>query len=241
MRSRKLLVLRPPGKVFRSQRLKNKFNFRRMVRASRRSGTVLRGGRRSVVEFIPEDARLSGGRLHFDPLPGGEGDELISGEILCRALGLIVSLRRVELQKCVGLVAEQGVRARHKIRRGRGGFREDGMEVSLIGIPTGQQGDVALLPARENRTNIFGQEIAIDDRPRTGSSPASWQPREARPPALARSASRECAPERVRKFLVRFFRRGERLRCQSRAEESAALADRSLEQALRQAATPSAR
>src|SRR5208337_2167145 len=103
--------------------------------------------------------------LHLDPLPGGKGDELISRQVLRGALGFIVSPGRVELQKCVGVVSEKGVRLGDEIRRRGGSVLENGVEVPLIRVPTRQQWNLALLSAGKEGTNVIGHEVAVNDRP----------------------------------------------------------------------------
>ena len=104
---------------------------------------------------------LGGGRDEKEPMPP------VTGQILCRTPGLLVGRRGIQFQKCFGPGAELGLRLLCEGCR-RGLFLGEGnLEASFVGIPSGQQRDVALLTAGIDGGDILGKEIAIDVRCKT--------------------------------------------------------------------------
>jgi hypothetical protein len=158
----------------RRTRTRSRPNGTRRAEPRRRRPRIRRRGR-SIVELIAVERRVSRGALHLEPLPGGERDELVARQILRGALGLLVAVRRVELQELIGPVAEMLVRVRHEICRGGGVFAEDAPIAAFIVVPSGQQRHVTLFaarrrsPARSAAGNIHRYSA------RTGSRSA-WPP-----------------------------------------------------------------
>ncbi len=110
---RHFAVFGPPGKVLRIERLKHKLDFRRVIRAQMRSGIIGRGFRgrgRRLVELVPVDGRFTSLPVQFDPLPSGEGDEPVTGQILSRTFGFLVCRRGIQFQERFGPGAELGLR-----------------------------------------------------------------------------------------------------------------------------------
>src|SRR6185437_4150972 len=96
-------------------------------------------------EEVTVDGSVAGQDLRLDPAPGGEGDEAVADEVSGGGEGFGIAGGGIDGEEVFGAVAELFVGLGGKAFGGDGWLGEEDGGANLVGVPTGEEGNVGLL------------------------------------------------------------------------------------------------